>query len=330
MPLAISHIKSRPYRFKALCFVFILFQSLGALMAQAPQKAPPLDSLPSRDTTLADQSLTLPVVIINAVNTSMLLRRIKNDTSFYKAFKTLHIVRYHSDNDIKIYNKKGRVQASYKSKADQLRSAGCRTTMIRSQQSTGDFFNKKGQYNYTIGDLFSGLFFAEGQVCGENNIVAGSMNFATSGLSGIAKKKAQLKMLFFNPGRKIPGIPFIGDKLDLYDQDAVKKYNYRLDTITYNDRHGYAFTITPKPGAHGIVIDYMRTIFDSETMDVLYRSYSLSYKAGVYDFDVKMQVQLAVRNGQLVPIDLHYNGNWSVFLKGRERASFSARLSDFH
>ena len=307
----------------------VAFLSASVLYAQAPARGDSL-RLPSKDTVLSDQSLTLPVVIINSVNTDLLIRRIKNDTSFYKAFKTLHIVSYHSDNQIQVYNKKGQVQASYQSQANQVRESGCRTTQILTQKTTGDFFDRKGNYNYTIGDLFAGLFFTKGKVCGENNIVAGHMNFETSGLSGIEKKKEQLKMLFFNPGRKIPGIPFIGDKLDLYDQDALKKYNYRLDTVTYGDHHGYEFTITPKPGARGIVIDYMRTIFDATTMNVLYRSYSLSYKAGVYDFDVKMQVKLAMRAGQLVPVALHYKGNWSVFLKGRERASFTASLSDFH
>ncbi|SEA20751.1 hypothetical protein SAMN05192529_110122 [Arachidicoccus rhizosphaerae] len=282
------------------------------------------------DTILENQNLSLPVVIINSVNSGQLLRRIKNDTTFYKAFKTLHVVSYHSNNHIEIYNKKGKVKASYKSEAEQLRHNNCRTTKILHQETTGDFFDRKGDYNYTIGDMFAGLFFAKGQVCGETNIVKGNMNFETSGLSGINKKKEQLKMLFFNPGRKIPGIPFIGDKLDLYDQDALKKYNYRLDTVTYGNHHGYEFTITPKPGAHGIVIDYMRTIFDAETLNVLYRSYSLSYKAGIYDFDVKMQVRLDMRNGQLVPIQLYYKGNWSVVLKGRERSSFSASFTDFN
>ena len=327
MPLTKQRIKIAPFHFLPLAvYVLLCILCMGGLKAQVATTG---DTLRTGDSLIADQSLTLPVVIINAVDSRSLLRRIKNDTRFYKAFKTLHIVSYHLDNHINIYNKKGKVKASYSSLADQLRSGGCRTTQIKNQQTTGDFFDRKGRYNYTIGDLFAGLFFADGKVCGEDNIVAGSMNFETSGLSGIAKKKAQLKMLFFNPGRKIPGIPFIGDKLDLYDEDAVNKYNYRLDTITYGDRHGYEFTISPKPGAHGIVIDYMRTIFDLETMDVLFRSYSLSYKAGVYDFDVKMEVKLDHRNGYLVPVDLAYKGNWSVLFKGRERASFSARLFDF-
>lgn len=315
---------------RSLSVMLVLLCWLAPATRSQAQFVQQTDSLRPGDTILANQSLTLPVVIVNSVNAGQLIRRIKNDTSFYKAFKTLHILSYHSNNHIEVYNKKGKVKASYKSQASQIRQGNCRTTQIEHQETTGDFFDRKGGYNYTVGELYAGLFFAKGKVCGENNIVKGQMNFETSGLSGIEKKKEQLKMLFFNPGRKIPGIPFIGDKLDLYDKDALKKYNYRLDTITYGAHHGYEFTITPKPGARGVVIDYMRTIFDAETLNVLYRSYSLSYKAGVYDFDVKMQVKLDIRQGQLVPIQLYYKGNWSVLFKGRERASFSASLSDFH
>ena len=39
---------------------------------------------------------------------------------------------------------------------------------------------------------------------------------------GIEKHKEQLKMLFFNPGKKIPGIPFIGDKIAIFDTDNAK------------------------------------------------------------------------------------------------------------
>lgn len=325
-PVIVMRGQQRRY---CLLLVLVLLLSLPALIvkAQVIKKQPPAAK---GDTILAGENLSLPVVIVNAVNAPQLLRRIKNDTSFYKAFKTLHIVQYTSVNRINILNKRGKTKASYASTVAQTRSGGCRSTHVIQEKTTGDFYDRKGGYNYTIGELFANLFFVKGKACGETNIVAGGNHFETAGLSGIEKKKEQLKMLFFNPGRRIPGIPFIGNKLDVYDKEAQQKYNYRLDTITFEGNHGYVFSITPKPGAHGIVIDNMRTIFDAETMDVLYRSYSLSYKAGIYDFDVHMQVRLRVINGHLVPVQLNYAGNWSIFLKGRERANFSASLSNFH
>lgn len=309
----------------------LCFNGITILSGQPVKQGFNTVALPvNNDTLLPENNVMLPVVIVNSVNVPQLLRRIQNDSSFYKAFKTLHIVRYRSNNHINVLNKKGdKVKASYTSVVQQNRDHGCRSTQVIEQKTTGDFYDRNGGYNYTIGELFANLFFVKGRVCGETNIVAGNKNFETSGLSGIEKKKEQLKMLFFNPGRRIPGIPFIGNKLDVYDKDAQKKYNYRLDTITFEGNHGFVFTITAKPGAGGVVIDNMRTIFDAESMDVLYRSYSLSYKAGIYDFDVHMQVHLQKIDGLLLPVHLNYSGNWHIVFKSRENANFSASLSGF-
>ncbi|WP_447640988.1 MULTISPECIES: hypothetical protein [Chitinophagaceae] len=283
------------------------------------------------DTTILVEkdSLTLPTVIVRSgLNTGTLLKRIKQDSSFYKAFKTLHTVGYVADNDIRMKDKKGNIKATYQSRIQQVHSNDCRSMEVISQKTTGDMLDKNGKFNYMTGQMFGGLFLTEGKVCGESNIV-GNMQFDLSGKSGIEKHKEQLKMLFFNPGRKIPGIPFIGNKLDLYDDAAREKYNYRLDTVNFFGHATYRFSIMPKPDASGIVIDNMTTWFDTETMDVLGRTYAMSYHAGLYGFDVKMNVRLANIKGILVPVDMQYDGNWSVVLKGREIGTFHARLSDF-
>ncbi len=283
------------------------------------------------DTTILVEkdSLTLPSVIVRSgLNTGSLLRRIKQDSTFYKAFKTLHVVGYVADNNITMKDKKGSPKATYQSKIKQIRSGSCRSMEVLSQQTTGDMLDKNGKFNYMTGQMFAGLFLTEGKVCGESNIV-GNMQFDFSGKSGIDKHKEQLKMLFFNPGRKIPGIPFIGNKLDLYDDNAREKYNYRLDTVNFFGHSTYRFSITPKPDAGGIVIDNMTTWFDAETLDVLGRTYAMSYHAGLYGFDVKMNVRLSNIKGVLVPVDMQYDGNWSVVLKGREIGTFHAKLSDF-
>ncbi|MCZ0211444.1 hypothetical protein OZK63_39475, partial [Streptomyces sp. UMAF16] len=57
--------------------------------------------------------------------------------------------------------------------------------------------------------------------------------------------------------------------------------------------------------------------------------YILSYKAGVYDFDVSMEVEMTHYKNFLVPAVLRYKGNWDVIFKKRERAVFTATLFDF-
>ena len=51
--------------------------------------------------------------------------------------------------------------------------------------------------------------------------------------------------------------------------------------------------------------------------------------SGVYDFDVKMQVELIDFNGMTVPSLIRYNGNWKAIFRKREHGVFTATLYDF-
>lgn len=284
--------------------------------------------------TIDKKKFTLTEVVVrNNFDYAKLLQQIKEDTSFYKAFKNLRILGFSSYNDIKLMDKKGVIKASLLSKTRQNRKNNCRTMDVLEETVTGDFYDAQKNYNYVTAQLYASLFFTKMPVCGETNIVKG-YQITTQNKKGMDKHREQLKMLFFNPGKKIPGIPFIGNKLDLYDDDARKVYDYKLDVQEKDGRLCYVFSILPKPDLglfkrDNVVIDEMITWFDQKTLEVVYRSYSLSYKAGVYDFDVSMEVQMTNFNGFTVPKILRYRGNWDVVFKKRERSFFTATLFDF-
>jgi hypothetical protein len=290
----------------------------------------------AQDTTVIfeNQKITLPEVFVRSnMDYKSLLQRIKNDTTFYKAFRNLHIIEFTSYNNIRILNKDGNLKASWNSKTIQHRNNNCRTTEIAEQKTTGDFFDKKGNYNYTTGEMYASIFLTKGKVCGEDNIVTGHV-FSTEGKTGMEKHKEQLKMLFFNPGKKIPGIPFIGDKLDLYDDHAHKLYDYKLEFTEYKGNYAYVFSIKPKDNLGlfqkgDIVVDEMTTWFDYKTLEVLARNYALSYKAGVYNFNVNMEVEMTRIGSLLIPQTLRYKGNFGVLFKKKEWGEFTATLFDF-
>jgi hypothetical protein len=294
-------------------------------------------SLYAQDTTIAidNQAFTLSEVVVrNNFDYKQVLETIKQDTTFYKAFRNLRIIGFSSYNSIQMLGKDGGIKASLTSKTRQNHVGNCRTMDVLEEQTTGDFYSGTGKYNYLTPELYAGLFFTKGQICGENNIVKGR-NLLTSNKSGIEKHKDQLKMLFFNPGKKIPGIPFIGDKLDLYDEAAHKLYDYRLDVVDYKGTLCYLFSIKPKEDlgffkSDRVVVDQMNTWFDLKSLEVLGRNYALSYKAGVYDFDVAMEVEMTKFKGLTVPKTLRYKGNWDVVFKKRERAIFTATLFDYN
>jgi hypothetical protein len=271
-------------------------------------------------------------VVRNHFDYKDILQKIKEDTSFYKAFKTLRTIGYSSYNHIEMLDAHQKQMASLNSKTRQIKIGDCRSMQVLEEQVTGNLRDAKGNYNYTTPALYASLFFTKGTICGETNIVSGK-NRVIQG-SGIDKAKEQLKMLFFNPGKKIKGIPFVGDKLDLYDESAHELYDYKLDYVDYHGQLVYVFTVQPKAdlgifAKDRVIVDQMTTWFNPKTLEVLGRNYSLSYKAGVYDFNVSMEVELDYFNGLLVPKILRYKGNWDVIFKKRERGLFTATLFDF-
>jgi hypothetical protein len=144
------------------------------------------------------------------------------------------------------------------------------------------------------------------------------------------KHKEQLKKLFFNPGKKINGIPFISNKTAIFEDDMADRYDMSIDMDEYNKTSCYIFKIKAKEGSEsGVVIDEMTTWFDDKTYEVVARNYSLSYRAGVYDFKVQMEVEMTHFGKYLVPALLRYNGNWDVMFKKRERGVFTATLFGF-
>ena len=271
-----------------------------------------------KDTTVKvdENYITLSEIVVNKnLNIATFIQRVKNDTTFYKAFRNLRIIGYTSLNDIKLLDKKGNIKASLFSRTRQIRTKNCRKMQVLSQTTTGDMFDKEGNFNYYTAQMYAGLFFTKDSVCGENNIVKGH-EFSTNGLTGIEKHKEQLKMLFFNPGKKINGLPFISNKTALFDESMADKYDMSIDFGERNSVPCYVFNVRVKPeNKSDVVIDDMTTWFNEKTFEIVARNYSLNYDAGVYDFAVNMQVEMTKVGDLIVPSVLRYNGNWKVILK---------------
>ena len=285
-----------------------------------------------KDTTIKvnENYVTLSEIVVNnKLDVAAFIERVKNDTTFYKAFRNLRVIGYTALNDIRMLDKNGNIEASLRSKTKQVRTGNCRKMQVLNQAVTGDMYDNAGNFNYYTAQMYAGLFFTKDSVCGENNIVKGS-EFSTNGLSGMDKHKEQLKMLFFNPGKKINGLPFISNKTPIFDESMADKYDMSIDIKEYNSVPCYVFIIKAKKGKESsVVINEMTTWFNEKTFEIVARNYSLSYDAGVYDFKVDMEVQMTKAGDLLVPALLRYNGNWKAIFKKRERGVFTATLFDF-
>jgi hypothetical protein len=286
---------------------------------------------PDSTIKLGNATITLSEVVVNnQLNVPAFITRIKNDTSFYKAFRNLHILGFTAINDIRMNDGDGKMKAGLRSTTKQLRSNNCRSMQILEEQVTGDIYDENREFNYYTAKMYASLFFTTGTVCGEDNIVTGR-EFSTAGKTGMEKNKEQLKMLFFNPGRRINGLPFISNKTAIYDDEMTDKYDMNINIDMYKSQSCYIFTQKVKPGnKDDVIVDEMTTWFNDQTFEVVARNYSLSYIAGVYDFKVQMEVVMTKYGEYLVPSLIRYIGNWKAIFKPRERGVFTATLFDFN
>ena len=228
-------------------------------------------------------------------------------------------------NDIEIYNKKGDVKASLNSVTRQEVKNKCRTMSVKQEKVSGDFYTSKKDYNYYTAKLYAHLFFTKGSICNENNIVGKKV-----ASKGTEKYEEQLRILIFNPGQRIHGIPGIGENVAIFEKPTIDKYEFRLYREPYLGDDCYVFKAKPKPSAmNDVVVNELKTWIRVSDNAILARDYSLSYKTWVYDFDVLMKVKLKPVKGQLVPYEINYKGNWHAVTQPREIGSFTAIFTDF-
>lgn len=274
-----------------------------------------------------DTSFSFPVqmdeVVVKAAKEGWdvqgFIKRMQHDTTFYKAFMSLKVVAYQSLNDIQIFDSDKEMVASMHAKGVQTVDAGCRTMKVEEEHTTGNYYKKNGSPRYYTGELLEHLFLKKGTECGASDAVVKS----TKEKGQIARSKEQLKQLVFNPGSKITGVPFIGDRASVFEPSISKLYDFKLRFVLYNGEECYLFQAIPKrEHLSEVVFNKLDTWFRKSDYSIVARDYSLSYRTILYDFNVQMRVRLQKEGERMVPSSIHYEGEWHVMTKKRERARF--------
>jgi hypothetical protein len=200
---------------------------------------------------------------------------------------------------------------------------------VISEKTTGRFYDRHKDYNYYTAGLYASLFFTRGKVCGENNMVKGEQETET-GSGEMDRHKEQLKQLIFNPGQPVKGVPLISNKVAIFSDRIAPMYDFSITAADYDSIPCYVFTATAKPEeAKNVVINKLVTYFNKQNLEIVYRDYSLSYNAWVYDFDVRIRVRMTHFDHYMVPSLITYNGDWKVPFHKREHAVFTASFHDF-
>ena len=248
------------------------------------------------------------------------IRRVKTDTTFEKAFRTLHLVNYTAVNDIAFYNKKGMTEAVMHSETRQTVKNRCRTMEVLSKGHTGNYYKKNGEPRHFTAELYEHLFFTKGTICNENNNM---QDPEPRGAGSLEKAKYLLKQLIFSPGSKVSGVPLMGNRASVFEPGIAKKYDFRLSSTDVRGIECWAFAAIPKAGEAGsVAFRELTTWFRKSDYAIVARTYNLAYDAIVYDFDVNIRVDCTEVRGQLLPKRMEFDGTWHVSTQGRETSKF--------
>lgn len=247
---------------------------------------------------------------------------VQEDASFFHAFHNLRFTPHIATNEVEIFNKKQQLKAANYHKTQQLVTANCRTMRYLSEDIKGKYFKnkKKRKHRYYTARMHEQVFLTKGKVCGEPT----NPTISSDNLSGIQKHINELKKLIFQPGQEVD-VPFIGGKTAIFKEDMLKYYDFSITLKPYqNQQSCYVFKAVAKPAYREgkTIIKYLETYFDKNDFQVLARNYHLKY-SGLFDFDVKMKVELTQLGDKYLPALVEYDGQWKIPTQKREIVKFT-------
>lgn len=256
------------------------------------------------------------------------MHQVMEDTSFQHAFLN---TRYHAHrlrSSFRVRNKGEKETATLFRKGHLQRTGPNAQLVLDSMVEGGRLRDGKGAFRFLTAEMYDDVFFPKGSWRADNTIQAHRQQVKPKGR--IAEYKYELKQFMFSPGQEIASVPFVGRKLALYDQDMVGLYDHTIGTDARNGRLCWKFASVAKDeSSNSTVIKRMVTWFDQGTMQVMAREYRIQHGSILLDFDISIRVENTAIRNELVPISVHYDGDWDIPLRKRELVRFDLLYSDW-
>lgn len=257
------------------------------------------------------------------------MRQVMDDTTFHHAFLDTKYHPHRVRSGLQVRNKDEQESAALYRDAQLVRTGALATLVMDSVSEQGRLRKKDGTFRYLTAEMYDDVFFPKGSWTASHRIATREQEIQRS--SRFEKYKSELKKFMFDPGQEIASVPFIGDKLALFDPKMVPFYDYAIDAEARNGHRCWVFSATAKPDGkeNATVIKRMRTWFDQRAMQVIAREYRIAHASLLLDFDISIRVENAVIGGELVPTFIVYDGVWDIPFKKIEMVRFHLAMSDW-
>ena len=300
--------------------IYLLLSLLGFYSVGLAQKIPRFNP----DTVLTvtiDSAITITSTRLTA---ETFINEIINDTSFYAAFRNMKKYSFTAENRIFTYDKANEVEGKIYRRIYH-NNTGPYKMEILEKRDEGNVYKRNGKYSLYTVEMFDYIFMN----AYNSDFVPSAPISGAKGESNESYKD-KLKTLIFSPGRPIKGVPFIGNKTQIFTPNMRQYYDYTFYRGTYLDSIPvYRFKVALKPDLSGwteggMMIKELVTIFDMRNFQILGRYVDMKYGNLAFDFDVQMNIELGYfgEDKTLLPTKISYQGNWDIPFKREERASF--------
>jgi hypothetical protein len=259
------------------------------------------------------------------------INAIVNDESFYQSFRDMKKYTFTAENRIYTYDKKDKVEGKIYRKIRHNNDGPYKMEYL-AKEDAGKLYKKNGKYQLYTVEMFDYIFM---NPYNSDLVTEGPMTTGAKGKGANESYKDKLKTLIFTPGRPIKGLPFIGDKTQIFTANMRQYYDYSYDSGTYLDSIPvYRFKVAVKQDLSsgtkdGLMIKTLTTIFDKRNFAILGRYVDMKYSNMLFDFDVQMNIEMSYFGGEKLPTKITYQGNWDYPFKKEERASFLIVHKDY-
>ena len=274
-----------------------------------------------------------PVVVQaqeDGFNVESFVLAVMEDTTFYQAFLNMKTFPHTVRSGLVVRNKKEKEKASLNREGRLKKTSDTHVEMILSKdEHTGNLKNRKGEYRYMTAEMYDEVFWPKGSYRADNSIRSREQELVRG--SKIEEYKSELKKFMFNPGQEIGTVPFIGDKMALFDDHMIEYYDYSIWSDKRSGRACWVFSAEAKQEErpNRTVIKSMDTWFDKNTWQVRARHYHIQHSTIFLDFNIRIKVENVSMKGQIIPMSIDYDGDFDIPLKKPEIVKFWLRLNDW-
>ena len=259
------------------------------------------------------------------------INAVVTDETFYQAFRNMKKYTFTAENRIYTYDKKNQVEGKIYRKIRHNNDGPYKMEYL-AKEDAGKLFKKNGKYQLYTVEMFDYIFM---NPYNSDLLTEGPMTTGAKGKGANEGYKDKLKTLIFSPGRPIKGLPFIGEKTQIFTANMRQYYDYSYDSGVYLDSIPvYRFKVAIKKDISSgtkddLMIKSLVTIFDKRNFTILGRYVDMKYSNMLFDFDVQMNIEMSYFGEEKLPTKITYQGNWDYPFKKEERASFLIVHKDY-